>query len=59
MTRRIDWRDGATRATQTMVRAMDADLADLRKQAARVSAERKRLIAKCYAKAARAAKRGK
>lgn len=59
MARRIDWRDGATRAELRTVAAYDDMLRSGRDDLSRWSRERKQVIARCYAKAARAAKRGK
>ena len=59
MTRRIDWRDGATRADRVTLKMIDAQIADHDLSASNYRKSRKRLIARCYAKAARAAKRGR
>ena len=56
MTRRIDWRDGATKAEARTVAAYDGFMRTARDDIARWSRERHRLISRCYQKAARAAK---
>lgn len=63
MTRRIDWRDGATKADKADVEQCEVDIAEARITLGLASSERKRIISRCYQvarrKAARAAKRGK
>jgi hypothetical protein len=54
MTRRIDWRDGATKADLRNVENIDDHLRHFQKTVSALSANRKRIIARCYQKAARA-----
>jgi len=56
MTRRIDWRDGATKAEKAEVATWSARILRDKLSLKTASAARKRLISRCYQKAARAAK---
>ena len=59
MTRRIDWRDGAGPNDLNNVSVWESLMTKDRARIAKLSAKRKRLISKCYQKAARAAKSGR
>lgn len=56
MTRRIDWRDGAEPKDVEDVQHLQAKMLRARTQLKRWSATRKRIIARCYQAAFRAAR---
>lgn len=59
MTRRIDWRKGATMADLAREESIAATIGDLKADLSHYSAERKRIISRNYQRVARAAKRRK